>query len=68
MGIEIDELILIIEDNGVGFDAKKLNYSNSLGLHVIQERMMQVGGTVEIEGGVGRGTVVVIRVPHSSDH
>lgn len=63
MGIDEGELILVIEDNGVGFDTKGLDFSSSLGLKGMQERMMQVGGAVEIVGEAGQGTVVVIHAP-----
>jgi signal transduction histidine kinase len=63
MALDQGELVLVIEDNGVGIQPDVLTFSNSLGLKGMQERMKEVGGEVEIEGLRGAGTVVLIRVP-----
>jgi signal transduction histidine kinase len=63
MALDQGELVLVIEDNGVGIQPDVLTFSNSLGLKGMQERMNEVGGAVEIEGLRGAGTVVLIRVP-----
>jgi signal transduction histidine kinase len=60
-------LHVIIEDNGKGFDFNLLGRSRTggagLGLLGIRERMALLGGTVEIETALGRGTTLYIRVP-----
>ncbi len=57
-------IVLIIEDDGKGFDAEdKLNRSKGLGLVGIRERAALVGGTTEIESAPGAGTTIFVRVP-----
>lgn len=62
-----DEMLLIIEDDGVGFDpARKrrpLKSGRGLGLIGMQERATLMGGEYEIESSPGQGTTIYIRVP-----
>ncbi|HVF31260.1 MAG TPA: PAS domain S-box protein [Pyrinomonadaceae bacterium] len=61
------EVVLIIEDDGVGFDpdAMKANPDSSRGFGLIgmRERAGIIGGRVEIESSPGQGTTVFARVP-----
>lgn len=57
---------LVVEDDGVGFK-RDLTPSTRLGLRIMQERMEQVGGTVEHEAVPGGGTRVVARAPLRPD-
>jgi signal transduction histidine kinase len=63
MGVDENELVLVIEDDGIGIKPEQLNFAQSLGLRGMEERMKEVGGAVEIEGEVDAGTVVAICVP-----
>jgi signal transduction histidine kinase len=60
-------LSLILEDNGAGFDvAAALGSSDSarrLGLRGMRERVVQLGGTLEIEATPGGGTSLFVRAP-----
>jgi two-component system, NarL family, sensor histidine kinase UhpB len=60
-------LLLVVRDDGTGFDAKaRLNGGNaeeSLGLISMRERAHLVGGTVEIASQPGHGTEVRVRTP-----
>jgi PAS domain S-box-containing protein len=57
-------VILIIEDDGKGFNVKdKKSRSKGLGLTGMQERAALVGGTLEIESAPGQGTTIFARVP-----
>lgn len=59
-----DELLLVIEDNGVGFDVEnKDNRQKGIGLIGIHERAAIIGGVAEIESQKGLGTTVFARVP-----
>ncbi|HLM60926.1 MAG TPA: PAS domain S-box protein [Pyrinomonadaceae bacterium] len=62
-----DLIVLIIEDNGVGFNPKdKKKLSKGLGLTGMKERAELMGGTFEIESEIGRGTTVFIRIQASA--
>jgi PAS domain S-box-containing protein len=56
---------LIVEDDGVGFDAENTSGANpeGLGLVGMRERAALVGGTAEVESHSGEGTRVIVRVP-----
>jgi two-component system sensor histidine kinase UhpB len=56
------DLVLRVEDNGIGIgDASQLR-AGGLGLVGVQERASEFGGTFEIEGRLGAGTVATVRV------
>jgi PAS domain S-box-containing protein len=60
-------LILIIEDDGRGFDPEKLETpresGRGLGLLGMQERASLIGGDVEIESRPDNGTTIYVRIP-----
>ncbi|MGI9034748.1 MAG: sensor histidine kinase, partial [Pyrinomonadaceae bacterium] len=59
-----DSIVLIIEDNGAGFDVKdKINRAKGIGLIGITERAVIIGGKSEIESREGAGTTIFVRVP-----
>ena len=59
-----DELLVIVEDNGRGFQPAKER--DGLGLLGIQERVALVGGKLNIESEPGSGTTLVVRIPASA--
>jgi PAS domain S-box-containing protein len=63
-------IILIIEDDGVGFVPGKISVpeksGNGLGLLGMQERATLIGGDVEIESAPGNGTTIYVRVPFAA--
>jgi PAS domain S-box-containing protein len=61
-----DELILVVEDNGRGFEISERNGptpGRGLGIVGMRERAAIVGGTVEVESTVGSGTTIYVKVP-----
>ena len=64
---ESDVIILIVEDDGKGFDCKnKKKLCEGMGLTGMKERAALIGGTVEIESAIGKGTVVFARIQESA--
>jgi signal transduction histidine kinase len=65
------EVILIVEDDGRGFDRngikKPRKGSGGLGLTGMEERASLIGGCIEIESAPGSGTTVFARVPLRSN-
>ncbi|MCC7451886.1 MAG: GAF domain-containing sensor histidine kinase [Anaerolineae bacterium] len=55
------QITLVISDNGQGFDPEKVLHGN--GLHNIQQRARQIGGTVNVTSRVGRGTTLTVIIP-----
>jgi signal transduction histidine kinase len=58
-----------IEDLGVGFDSQDSPDKNrGFGLFSIRERITQLGGQVEVKSSPGRGTMVILEGPISTDN
>jgi len=66
-----DLLVVIVEDDGEGFEVEAVLASaplaRKMGLMGMRERVALVGGTMEIESGAGQGTTVLVRVPLGRD-
>ncbi|MFC4230474.1 PAS domain S-box protein [Parasediminibacterium paludis] len=58
-----DNLVVMIEDNGVGFDPKALHNKLSFGLLGMRERVHALGGVCEVTSKIGTGTTIVINLP-----
>ena len=67
----MDEVRVIIEDDGVGFHPEAVSRSMSdgasteprLGLSGIRERLALLGGTLTLESSAGVGTTLFVRIP-----
>jgi PAS domain S-box-containing protein len=59
-------LSLIVEDDGVGFDAEDAQLSAGLGLISMRERIHLAGGDFNITSRPGKGTVILAQVPLSA--
>ncbi len=61
------ELVLTIEDDGVGFDVsaarERAARGGSLGILGMEERAALAGGSIEISSRVGKGTAILVRFP-----
>ncbi len=62
-----DFVMLIIEDNGAGFDpdliSEERGKGGGFGLFGMRERASLISGTIEIESSPNKGTSVFVRVP-----
>ena len=58
-----DRLVLLIHDNGRGFDQADPSLSKSLGLLGMRERAAILGGQVNISSAPGKGTTVTAWIP-----
>ena len=61
-----DRLVLLIRDNGRGFDQADPSLSQSLGLLGMRERAAILGGRVNISSAPGNGTTITAWIPLSS--
>jgi PAS domain S-box-containing protein len=66
-----DDLVVIVEDDGVGFDPEKAleeaAIAGRLGMRGMRERAVLVGGDLEVEATPGGGTTVFVRIPLRPD-
>jgi signal transduction histidine kinase len=62
-----EHLVLVVEDNGRGFEADLAHQAQAghLGLIGMQERAEMLGGTLVIESNPGSGTTIVVEVPYA---
>jgi signal transduction histidine kinase len=62
-----NHLVLVVEDDGQGFDTENLKINRDLGrglgLTGMRERAAIIGGKIEIESAPGSGTTVFARIP-----
>ena len=55
-----DELILSVQDNGIGFEIQ--NVKQGIGLGSMQERARKIDGDIEITSQPGQGTLIKVKV------
>ncbi|MEQ9166530.1 MAG: sensor histidine kinase [Fulvivirga sp.] len=59
-----DYLNIMIEDNGDGFDTAGITTrSQGMGLKSVDKRISHLGGSMNIDSEIGRGTTIIIEVP-----
>ena len=67
IGFGDDKTILIVRDNGKGFELPErigdLASSGKLGLAGMQERAQLIGGSLTLQSELGKGTTVAVKVP-----
>jgi PAS domain S-box-containing protein len=67
----LSELILLISDDGAGFDARRVRSgtggSVTLGLRGMEERAYAIGGTITIDSAPALGTEICARLPIRSE-
>jgi signal transduction histidine kinase len=62
LSVRAGSLMMLIKDNGVGFDPGKRK-AHSFGLLGIRERALMVGGKARINSKPGKGTRVSVNIP-----
>lgn len=58
-----NHILLEVQDNGVGIPENVVKEINSLGLLGMKERALVLGGSVDILGNPGSGTIVTVKIP-----
>ena len=60
------QLTVVVEDNGRGFDSKAQSPAPGMGRHNVESRLVYLGGQVHFDSAPGRGTTVTLEVPLSA--
>ncbi|WP_218076108.1 GAF domain-containing sensor histidine kinase [Desulfuribacillus stibiiarsenatis] len=63
---ENNQTFIEIADNGKGFDCNG-SPEGHYGLTIMEERANSIGGTMVIESAKGKGTKVIVKIPHSEN-
>ncbi len=62
------KIVVVVEDDGVGFDPIMASHSGRLGLLGMRERAEMLGGTLLVESSKGKGATIVAEVPDADSH
>lgn len=57
------KMLILVADNGVGFEVGQHHPQTGIGLHTLQQRVDQMRGAVTIESAPGSGTAVNLEIP-----
>lgn len=60
-----DRVVIVVEDDGVGFDFAATLQQHHLGLLGMQERAEMLGGCMTVESSPGAGTTLYVEVPNA---
>ncbi|MEQ8672152.1 MAG: sensor histidine kinase [Aggregatilineales bacterium] len=58
-----EQIILDIQDDGIGFESDKVNMGQGFGIIGMRRRVEHVGGTFTIESVAGEGTTIAAELP-----
>ncbi|GAB4406592.1 MAG: hypothetical protein OHK0039_08360 [Bacteroidia bacterium] len=58
-----DRLNIHFQDNGKGFDPRRLGKESGVGLYNIQSRTLELGGTFHLDSHPGKGTTAILNIP-----
>ncbi|WP_405566504.1 ATP-binding protein [Polaribacter sp. Asnod6-C07] len=58
-------LNIIIEDDGKGFDIKKVNLNNGMGISSIKTRVEHLNGNFKVDSTLGKGSSIILDIPVS---
>ncbi|MEO9967981.1 MAG: sensor histidine kinase [Reichenbachiella sp.] len=56
-------LIIMVEDNGVGFDSQLAKQTDGMGLKNVKSRVNELDGNFNIDSGRRQGTIVTVELP-----
>lgn len=56
-------MILLVEDNGIGFGPAHPRQASGIGLKNIRSRVSKLDGKINIDSAIGKGTVIIIEIP-----
>ncbi|MCO6468467.1 MAG: hypothetical protein J5I54_06435, partial [Bacteroidales bacterium] len=62
-----DDITVMIEDNGQGFDVSDLQKNNGLGMKSTQKRIEGFKGNMFVDSKIGKGTIVTFIIPSKTN-
>jgi glucose-6-phosphate-specific signal transduction histidine kinase len=61
--VEDPDVVLKVEDNGIGLPTDALSHAHSWGLQGLHERVSLCGGTLVLDNAPGSGARITVRLP-----
>jgi signal transduction histidine kinase len=58
-----EDIEIVVRDYGRGFDMERNQNRHGMGLEMMRERVIEVGGVIEVVSALDSGTTVRVRVP-----
>jgi signal transduction histidine kinase len=58
-----DEVVVQVEDDGIGLQAHTVRPGNGVGIRSMRERAERLGGSIDVTSDAGEGTTVHLRFP-----
>lgn len=65
--ISAERILLVVEDNGRGFDARAAQTCKGNGLSNMRKRLQKLGGSVKVLSALGKGTRIEFFLPMATD-
>ena len=61
-----ENIILVIEDDGIGFDTASVQNKKSFGILGMRERVHSLGGKFDLVSSPGKGTKITVSLPYKA--
>ncbi len=65
---DAENLIITLEDDGVGFDPEGVSAFGHFGIQIMKQRIKEINGLVELSSVSGQGSRVILRCPLNVHH
>ena len=62
---EEPDLLITLEDDGIGFDPEAISSFGHFGVQIMQQRIKEINGSIEITSDPGQGAKIILRCPLS---
>jgi len=59
-----DQLVVTVEDDGIGFDPESALRTGHVGIVGMRERAEMLSGALSVESALGKGTTITLEVPY----
>jgi len=69
LAVDAAGVVVSVRDNGRGFDPRHLSpidHADHFGLRQMRERILDLGGTLDVRSAVGQGTELLVTLPASN--
>jgi signal transduction histidine kinase len=65
---EEPDLIITLEDDGLGFDPDGVSAFGHFGIQIMKQRIKEINGSMELSSIPGQGSKIVLRCPLNVEH